>query len=300
MHFVIFSTRIPDHSGNTDAWILRSNPMPSYRLFPVGRALGSKSSSLQLCEDLACSSSKSSYRRVREEEPQRARERQFRQASSSTLLKSHPMPKLSAKSRARKIKLLLFDVDGVLTDGKLFIFPAPSGTQQSILEQSAKHGGKGGFGFHSQSLIEAKGFHAHDGTSISLARLAGIKTGLITKRISETVALRARDLKLEYVRQGIQDKGTAFEDIVKEEGIRAEEAAFVGDDVIDLPAMRASGLAIAVKNARAEVKKEAHYVTPHAGGDGALRDAVEFILKAKGKWNEIVEAYITERTPTVQ
>jgi 3-deoxy-D-manno-octulosonate 8-phosphate phosphatase (KDO 8-P phosphatase) len=174
-----------------------------------------------------------------------------------------PMPtKLSAPARARKIKLLMFDVDGVLTDGKLFIFPAPAGSEQSVLEQSRKHGGEGGIGFHSQSLIEAKGFHAHDGTSISLARLAGIKTGLITKRISETVALRARDLKLEYVRQGIQDKRTCLEEVVREEGIGLDEVAFVGDDVIDLPAMRASGLAIAVKNARAEVKKEAHYLTP--------------------------------------
>jgi 3-deoxy-D-manno-octulosonate 8-phosphate phosphatase (KDO 8-P phosphatase) len=210
------------------------------------------------------------------------------------------MPKLSAQARARKIKLLLFDVDGVLTDGKLFIFPSPAGSQQSVLQQSGQRGDQGGFGFQSESLIEAKGFHAHDGTSISLARLAGIKTGLITKRISETVSLRARDLKLEYVRQGIQDKGTAFEQIVREEGISCEEAAFVGDDVIDLPAMRASGLAIAVKNARAEVKKESHYVTPHAGGDGALRDAVEFILKAQGKWKKIVNAYIAERGPTVQ
>ncbi len=207
------------------------------------------------------------------------------------------MPKLSPAARARKIKLLLFDVDGVLTDGKLFIFPAPPGSQQSVLQQSAQHGGQGGFGLHSQSMIEAKGFHAHDGTSISLARLAGIKTGLITKRISETVTLRARDLKLEYVRQGIQDKRTSFEEVVKEEGIRLEEAAFVGDDVIDLPAMRAAGLAIAVKNARAEVKQEAHYITPHAGGDGALRDAVEFILKAQGKWKKVVEDYIGERSP---
>ena len=215
------------------------------------------------------------------------------------------MAKLSAQARARKIKLLLFDVDGVLTDGKLFIFPAPAGTQQSVLDQrtrdrSAKHAGEGGFGLQSQSLIEAKGFHAHDGTSISLARLAGIRTGLITKRISETVALRARDLKLEYVRQGIQDKRTAFEEIVQDAGLKLDEAAFVGDDVIDLPAMRAGGLSIAVKNARAEVKREAHYVTPHAGGDGALRDAVEFILKAQGKWKKIVEAYIGERSPTVQ
>ena len=213
------------------------------------------------------------------------------------------MAKLSAQARARKIKLLLFDVDGVLTDGKLFIFPAPAGSQQSVLdqraqEQSTKHGGEGGFGLHSQSMIEAKGFHSHDGTSISLARLAGIKTGLITKRISETVALRARDLKLEYVRQGIQDKRTCFEEVVKEAGLKPEEAAFIGDDVIDLPAMRAGGLAIAVKNARAEVKKEAHYVTPHAGGEGALRDAVEFILKAQGKWKKVVENYIGERSPT--
>jgi len=209
------------------------------------------------------------------------------------------MPKKqSATARAKKIKLLLFDVDGVLTDGKLFIFPAPAGTQQSVLEQSAQHGGQGGFGFHSQSLIEAKGFHAHDGTAISLTKLAGIKTGLITKRVSETVALRARDLKLEYVRQGIQDKRTAFEEILNQEGLNAAEAAFIGDDVIDLPAMRQSGLAIAVANARAEVKREAHWVTSHAGGDGALRDAVEFILKAQGKWKQVVASYIGDRSPT--
>src|SRR3989440_5698967 len=133
----------------------------------------------------------------------------------------------SPKLRARKIKLLLFDVDGVLTDGKLFIFPAPAGVQQTTQEHAAKHGGEGGFGLVSQSLIEAKGFHAHDGTAISLARLAGIKTGLITKRISDTVALRARELKLEYVYQGIQDKLTAFEEILRQAGLQASEAAFV-------------------------------------------------------------------------
>jgi 3-deoxy-D-manno-octulosonate 8-phosphate phosphatase (KDO 8-P phosphatase) len=204
--------------------------------------------------------------------------------------------KLSPAARARKIKLLLFDVDGVLTDGKLFIFPAAAGSEQSILEQSAKHGGEGGFGLHSQSLIEAKGFHAHDGTSISLARMAGIKTGIITKRISETVALRARDLRLEHVHQGVQDKATCFLDAVKKEGLKPDQAAFVGDDVIDLPAMRVAGLAIAVKNARAEVKRESHYTTPHAGGDGALRDAVEFILKAQGKFKQVIEGYIGQRS----
>jgi 3-deoxy-D-manno-octulosonate 8-phosphate phosphatase (KDO 8-P phosphatase) len=187
------------------------------------------------------------------------------------------MPKLSAQARARKIKLLLFDVDGVLTDGKLFFWPASAGSQPS--------------------QIEFKGFHAHDGASISLARLGGVKTGLITKRSSETVALRARDLKLEFVYQGVNDKRVCFDEVVKQAALKPEEAAFVGDDVIDLPAMRAGGLAVAVKNARAEVKKEAHYITPHAGGDGALRDAVEFILKAQGKWKRVVEDYIGERSP---
>jgi 3-deoxy-D-manno-octulosonate 8-phosphate phosphatase (KDO 8-P phosphatase) len=194
------------------------------------------------------------------------------------LIEFPQMPKLSPAARARKIKLLLFDVDGVLTDGKLFFLPS------SDLPGSR---------------VEFKGFHAHDGASISLAKLGGIKTGLITKRSSETVALRARDLKLEHVHQGVQDKRGCFEGILKQEGLKPEEAAFVGDDVIDLPAMRAGGLAIAVKNARAEVKKEAHYVTPHAGGDGALRDAVEFILKAQGKWKQAVESYIGESS-TVQ
>ena len=84
---------------------------------------------------------------------------------------------------------------------------------------------------------------------------------------------------------------------MRSEKIEADEACFVGDDVIDLPAMRAGGLAIAVENARTEVKKEAHYVTPHAGGDGALRDAVEFILKAQGKWKKVVDDYIGEGSP---
>jgi len=206
----------------------------------------------------------------------------------------------SAITRAKKIKLLLFDVDGVLTDGKLFIFPAPAGTQQSVLEQSAKHGGSGGFGLHSQTLIEAKGFHAHDGTAISLARAGGIKTGLITKRISETVALRARDLRLEHVHQGIQDKKSVFEQILQQEGLSASEAAFVGDDVIDLPVMWNCGFAVAVANARAEVKRDSHYVTPNSGGNGALRDTVEFILKAQGKWKQAVTSYIGERSPRSQ
>jgi 3-deoxy-D-manno-octulosonate 8-phosphate phosphatase (KDO 8-P phosphatase) len=195
------------------------------------------------------------------------------------------MPKFSAQARAKKIKLLLFDVDGVLTDGKLFFLPNSADSQQNVMQQKAQS---------TSSMIEFKGFHAHDGASISLARLGGIKTGLITKRVSETVALRARDLKLEYVYQGVQDKRTCFNELVQKAGLKPEEAAFVGDDVVDLPAMRAGGLAIAVKNARAEVKREAHYVTAHAGGEGALRDAVEFILKAQSKWKGALKDYIGE------
>jgi len=197
------------------------------------------------------------------------------------------MPKLSPQARARKIKLLLFDVDGVLTDGKLYFLPDREKDRQGSAELSAR------------GSIEFKGFHAHDGLAISLARLGQLRTGLITKRYSETVALRARDLKLEFVRQGSHDKGKAFQEIVREAGLTPAEAAFVGDDIVDLPAMRQAGLAVAVANARADVKRESHYTTPHLGGDGALRDAVEFILKAQGKWKRVLETYIAEG-PVVQ
>jgi 3-deoxy-D-manno-octulosonate 8-phosphate phosphatase (KDO 8-P phosphatase) len=183
------------------------------------------------------------------------------------------MAKLSAAARARKIKLLLFDVDGVMTDGKIFIFPVPSGGDHPF-------------------VVEAKGFSAHDGAGISIARIGGLKTGLITRRTSDTVVLRARDLKVEYVYQGIRDKAKAFQEIVAKDGIDPSEAAFVGDDVIDLPAMLASGFSVAVANARTEVKENAHYVTPHAGGEGAVRDVIEFILKAQGKWKQAVKDYI--------
>ena len=202
-----------------------------------------------------------------------------------------------SKARAKKIKLILFDVDGVLTDGKIWIFPAPAGIKQTVEGHLSRKEDQGGFGFAGETMIEAKGFNAHDGAGISLARLAGIRTGLITKRISETVALRARDLKLDFVRQGIQDKRTCFEEILQEAGLEAAEVCFVGDDVIDLPVMRHCGFAVAVANARDEVKREAHYVTKHSGGDGGARDAVEYILKAQGQWQRVVEEYICERSP---
>ena len=181
----------------------------------------------------------------------------------------------SAQARAKKIKLLLFDVDGVLTDGKIYLFPVPGGSGEAI-----------------PTVVEAKGFNAHDGAAISLARLGGIRAGLITRRNSETVALRARDLKLDVVHQGVRDKLKAFREILGKEGLTSDEVAFVGDDVIDLPVMQNCGLSIAVANARAEVKRNAHYVTPHAGGEGDGRDAIEFILKAQGKWKRAVESYM--------
>jgi 3-deoxy-D-manno-octulosonate 8-phosphate phosphatase (KDO 8-P phosphatase) len=197
-----------------------------------------------------------------------------------------------SKTRARKIKVLLFDVDGVMTDGKLWIFPAPAGAQQSTSGHAEQMAGHGGYALASATMIEAKGFHAHDGTAISLARMGGVKTGLITKRISETVALRARDLKLEYVYQGVMVKVRVFEEILAREKITAAAVAYIGDDVIDLPVMRRCGFAIAVANARDEVKKEAHWVTPHAGGEGAIRDAVEYILRAQGSWGSVVKQYL--------
>lgn len=200
--------------------------------------------------------------------------------------------------RAKKIKLVLFDVDGVLTDGTLWFFPAPASGPRSTDEHRAQHGDAPGFGIVSQNMIEAKGFNAHDGTAISLARLGGLKTGMVTKRISETVALRARDLRIDYLFQGAENKSEVLDKILEQSGFREEEIAYVGDDVIDLPIMRRCGLAIAVANARPQVKEMAHYETPSGGGRGAARDAVEYILQAQGKLEQVIEAYIGARTGT--
>jgi 3-deoxy-D-manno-octulosonate 8-phosphate phosphatase (KDO 8-P phosphatase) len=202
---------------------------------------------------------------------------------------------LTAKDRARKIKIVLFDVDGVWTDGTIWLVPGrPSGT---ISETIRGKEGTIGHAVHSDTMVEAKGYSAHDGTAISLARIGGLKCGVITKRISETVATRARDLKLEFVYQGCAFKMQAIREIIEKEGLQLEEICYVGDDVIDLPAMREVGFAVAVANARERVKAEAHYVTPNSGGYGAARDAVEFILEAKGILDHCIDAYIDERNP---
>ena len=189
---------------------------------------------------------------------------------------------VSAEDRARRIKIILFDVDGVLTDGIIWIYPMPVALPDGSV---------------TTKMVEAKGFSAHDGAGVTLARLGGMKVGIITKRISDTVAIRARDLKLEFVYQGQAFKMQAVRDIVEKEGVALDEIAYVGDDVVDLPVMRKVGLAIAVANAREQVKAEAHYVTGHAGGEGAGRDAIEFILAAKGVLEKCIEASIDEGNP---
>ncbi|MFT4113280.1 KdsC family phosphatase [Silvibacterium sp.] len=203
---------------------------------------------------------------------------------------------LSAEDRARRIRLLLFDVDGVLTDGGIWLFPAPPAAL-STAAHAESLADKGGFAFASSTMIEAKGFNAHDGSGVSLARLAGIRVGIITKRVSEAVSLRARDMRLDHVYMGQAHKMQAVEEMMAKEGVTLEEIAYVGDDIIDLPVMRVCGLAIAVASARPQVKAAAHWVTPSPGGHGAGRDAVEFILEAKGVLDETIERYIEERSP---
>lgn len=206
---------------------------------------------------------------------------------------------LTATDRARRIKIILFDVDGVLTDGTIWLVPAPQRDSAQHTPQPHLIGNDGlvGYGVTSATMAEAKGYSAHDGAGISLARIAGIKCGVITKRISETVATRMRDLKIEYVYMGQAFKMRPIREIMEKEGVTLEEIAYVGDDVIDLPVMRQVGFAVAVANARPQVKAEAHYVTPHEGGYGAGRDAIDFILDAKGILTHCIETMIDESNP---
>jgi 3-deoxy-D-manno-octulosonate 8-phosphate phosphatase (KDO 8-P phosphatase) len=186
---------------------------------------------------------------------------------------------LSAEARARRVKVLLFDVDGVLTNGDIIVMPGPPAPDGTV---------KG---------IEVKAFSAHDGLGISLARLAGLKLGLVTKRKSHAVEIRARDLKIEHVYQGAAHKMQAVEQIMAAESCTLEEIAFVGDDVIDLPVLRKVGLAISTANAREQAKAAAHYITPHGGGFGAGRDAVDFILSAQGVLESTIENFLDASNP---
>ncbi len=202
---------------------------------------------------------------------------------------------VTPQDRACKIKIVLFDVDGVWTDGTIWLVPGrPSEAMSEIIRGKQ---GSIGHAVHSDTMMEAKGYSAHDGTGIALARLGGLKCGVITKRISETVAQRARDLKLEFCYQGCAFKMQPIREIVAKEGVALDEICYVGDDVIDLPAMREVGFAVAVANARQRVKAVAHYITPNSGGYGAARDTIEFILEAKGILDRCINAFIDERDP---
>lgn len=163
---------------------------------------------------------------------------------------------------AEKVRLLILDVDGVLTSGEIFI------------------DGEG---------RESKVFHVHDGSGIVYLHRQGVRTALITGRTSPVVALRAKELGIEEVHQGIREKIHVYEDIRKRLRMRDDEIGYVGDDLLDLPCLRQAGFPVAVANASPEVKAAARYVTSRRGGHGAVREVVEVILKAQGKWDAVVE-----------
>lgn len=169
--------------------------------------------------------------------------------------------------RARQIKLVALDVDGVLTDGTLV------------------------FGHEGDAF---KLFHVRDGMGVSLLRRMGIAVALVTGRYSDMVRMRAEELKLDAVCQGRQDKGTAIDELMVQFQVTAEEIAYVGDDLIDLPALTKVGLACAVADAVDEVKEHTHFVTVNPGGRGAVREVAELILKAQGKWASIIANYLEQ------
>jgi 3-deoxy-D-manno-octulosonate 8-phosphate phosphatase (KDO 8-P phosphatase) len=166
--------------------------------------------------------------------------------------------------RAQKIQLILMDCDGVLTDGRIVLLPDGD---------------------------EIKFFHSQDGQGVKLAAQAGLRTGIITVRQSRVLERRAREMKMHYLRQNSEEKIGAYHSIVTEAGVRDDQVAYIGDDLPDLPVMRRVGLAIAVANAVEEVKAHAHWVTSQSGGAGGVREAIEFILKAQGKWEGVISHF---------
>jgi 3-deoxy-D-manno-octulosonate 8-phosphate phosphatase (KDO 8-P phosphatase) len=165
--------------------------------------------------------------------------------------------------RARALKLILSDVDGVMTDGSLLLLPDGS---------------------------EAKAFHVRDGLAIVLAHQAGLRTGLLSGRSSAVVARRAQELGMAVVRQGIRDKATALREILSELGLEAREVGYVGDDLNDLEVMATVGLTAAPRDAVFEVRTQAFMVLDAAGGRGCLREFVEAILRARGDWERVLAA----------
>jgi len=166
-------------------------------------------------------------------------------------------PRASVSHKAAKIRLLLLDVDGVLTDGRIII---------------------------DDRGVETKNFHVRDGQGISLLRRCGIDVGFLTGRKSNIVRQRAKDLKVSLIFQGVQDKLHIYEQIKKKTHLTDAQIAYVGDDVIDLPVLRCVGLGVMVGDGSAELKRYADYVTRAQGGMGAVREVAELLLKAQNKW----------------
>ena len=175
------------------------------------------------------------------------------------------------KARAARIKLVLMDVDGVLTDGKYFHVPNPAG-----------------------GLFEVKLFDSQDGIALQWLYRYGIKTGLISGRDAQATAERARSSHMTYCFMGNTEKLPIFQQILADSGLGADEVAYVGDDLTDGILMRRVGLAVAVGNAVPEVKRVAHFVTKAVGGQGALRELTELILDAQGKWHDVLRHYELE------
>ena len=165
--------------------------------------------------------------------------------------------------RCRGLKLILTDVDGVMTDGTILLLP------------------DGG---------EAKAFHIRDGLAVVLAHHAGLRTGLVSGRASDAVARRAAELGMAVVRQGVRDKGAALREILAEQGLGAQEVAYIGDDVNDLEVMHAVALSAAPADAPFEVRSQAFMVMDERGGRGCLREFVEAILRARGDWERAAAA----------
>jgi len=182
------------------------------------------------------------------------------------LIKTGRKVPAGVREKAKQIELILMDVDGTLTAGEVTLLSQPDG-----------------------SALEIKTFDAHDGQGLSLARAAGLRTGVITGRESAALRRRARELDIEFVYEKQPHKIPAYEEILKKTGLAESRVAFLGDDLPDLPVMRRVGLAVAVGDAALEVKRGADIVTKAIGGKGAARELVELILKSKGMWDELIE-----------
>ncbi len=180
---------------------------------------------------------------------------------------SAPLLRNDAAEKAKKVRLFLVDVDGVLTDGGIVY----------------DGGGR-----------EIKRFHVRDGHGIKMLQRAGVEVGIITGRTSEVVAFRARELGVTLVRQGTWDKVSAWREILAEKGFLPEETAYVGDDIVDVPLMRQVGFAAAVADAESYVLAAADFVSARPGGQGAVREIIEFVLRSRGAWEKIASKYIAD------